>query len=346
MPNNYNRDRHLRGEDKKRDNKKYPRESAGREMISNVPLCGPSDTVSEIREKIFSRASELETINYVYVLDRERLVGIFSLKEIFKREGGKVVESFMDKNIIKIRPYADREKAAILAVRHNLKAIPVTGEEDRFLGVIPSDVILKILHKEHVEDLFLSAGIQEGFSAKIIDAPIRILAKIRMPWLIVGLLGGVLAAQIARFFEEPLKTHFILAAFIPLIVYMADAVGAQTQTIYIRSLAINRFSQKEYFLKEIKVGILMGLVLSLLIFLISLIISGDALISTILSLSLFLTVLMAIVISMAIVQILSKMGKDPALGSGPFGTIIADISSLLIYFAIASFLLDLFGHLT
>ncbi len=325
--------------------KNYPKESAGKEMTASVPLCSSSDTVSKIKKEILAKSSNLETINYIYVLDEKQLVGVFSLKEIFKRKENEKVESFMDRETVKINPYTDREKAVFLAIKHNLKAIPVTDKNNYFLGVIPSDVILEILHKEHIEDLFLSAGIQkkDDFSLKIIKSPVKVLAKIRMPWLIVGLLGGVLAAQIAGFFEEPLKNHFILAAFIPLIVYMADAVGAQTQTLYIRSLAIDSFSQKKYFLKEIKVGIIVASVLSFLIFFISLAISGSTLIGFILATSLFLTILAAIIISLIIVWTLSRKNKDPALGSGPFGTIIADIASLTIYFTVATFLL---GHLT
>ncbi len=329
----------------KNNEKKYPRESAGKRMILNVPLCDPRDKVSKVKKKIFSRASELETINYVYVVKDKILVGVFSLKEIFKRKEDELVEDFMYRKVVKVRPSTDQERVAILSIKHNLKAIPVVNKDNEFLGVIPSDTILNILREEHIEDTFLSAGLhkKDGFSSKIIEASVGTLVRIKLPWLIIGLFGGVLAAQITIFFETPLKSHFILATFIPLIVYMADAVGSQTQTIFIRNLMVDGFSQKKYFLKEIKVGILVALVLSLLIFVISLMLFRDSLIGFIIGISLFLTILTSIVISIFIPQILSKTGKDPALGSGPFGTIIADISSLIIYFTTAIFLLNFFN---
>ncbi len=320
----------------------YSKESAGSRMINKVPLCSINDKIVDVRDRMFKEASSLETINYVYVVQQNKLVGVFSLKEIFQRKDNESVINFMIKDIVKIKPEQDQERAAYLAIKHNLKAIPVVDKNNMFLGVIPSDIILSILHEENIEDLFLSVGLnkKDGFSNRIIDAPVKLLAKIKLPWLIVGLFGGILAAQVTTLFEEPLKSHFILAAFIPLIVYMADAVGSQTQTLFIRNLTINNFSHKKYFIKEIKVGLLISIVLSLIIFVIASLLAKQILIGFILAVSLFLTILTAIIISMFIPNLLFKLGKDPALGSGPFGTIIADISSLLIYFIVASALLQ------
>jgi len=323
--------------------KKYSSESAGSKMVSNVPVCTSQSTLSEVKEIIFKEASRLDTLNYIYVVDDKKLVGVFSIQEIFGRQNDVKVKSFMETAVISARPEDDQEKVAILAIKHKLKVMPITKKNREFLGIVPSDVILDILHREHIEDLLHSIGLHkiEDFSAKINQSSPRVLAKMRLPWLIIGLFGGMLAAKITTFFEEPLKEHFILAAFIPLIVYMADAVGSQTQTLYVRSMAINHISQKGYFFKEIKVGSLMAIVLSLILFVMaSFISSGNILIGTILGISLFLTIIFAMVVSVSIVWFLSKLGMDPALGSGPFGTIIADISSLLIYFLVAISLLN------
>ncbi len=325
--------------------KRYPQESAGARREINVPTCKVSDRVSQVKEAIFNAQPPFETINYIYVLDDEKLVGVFSIKEIFKRKDEEQVSDFMARQLIKASPLDDQEKIVISAIKNNLKAIPLVEEDDRFLGVVSSDNIIDILHEEHVEDLFVSSGFtkKDDFSDKIIEMPASILAKIRIPWLVVGLLGGVIAAQITTLFESHLKVHFILAAFIPLIVYMADAVGAQTQTLYIRNLAIKKFSHKRYIIKELKTGLLMALVLASIIFLTSFLMSRDPLIGVILSVSLFLTIISAILISVTTVQTLFKLGRDPALGSGPFGTIIADIASLIVYFSVATILLSLFA---
>ncbi len=323
--------------------KRYPPESAGKKMVSNVPTCNSKNTVSEVKNMIFKKASDLETFNYVYVIDKGKLVGVFSIQEVFRRTDKTIVETFMKINVISVKPYSDQEKVAILAIKHNLKAIPVADKSRDFLGVVPSDTILDILHNEHVEDMLLSVGVHEpdGFSAKIEKASPKELVKMRLPWLIIGLFGGMLAAIITALFEEPLSEHFILATFIPLILYMAGAVSAQTQTLYVRSLAMNHISQKDYFIKEIKVGLLMGTILSLLMLFASFLMFDTFITGLILAVSLFITIGFTIFITIVIVWGLFTKGKDPALGSGPFGTIVSDISALIIYFFVATALLNL-----
>lgn len=330
----------------KKPKNKYPSESAGRRMIENIPIFHPEDKISDVRKKLFEKAKEFETLNYVYVVDKERrLLGVFSIKEVFQRPEETKVENLMVRELIKAHPYTDQERIAILALKHNLKAIPVVNKENHFLGVVASDVILDILHAEYLEDILRLGGIAkyDTFSAKILQAPVGILTKLRLPWLILGLFGGLLAAQIVNLFEGNLKTHFILAAFIPLIVYMADAVGTQTETLFIRSLAVDlKLNIRNYFFKEIKVSVLIALVLGALLTLISFTWLGLPHIGIILGISLFLTIVVAFLIGLLIPYLLNKFKKDPALGSGPFGTIIRDVLSLIIYFSVASLMLRLF----
>ena len=324
----------------------YPPESAGRRMIENIPTCLPDDKVFDVKRKLLEKAAEFETLNYIYVMNEEgKLIGVFSLKELLQKPDETKVEDFMIREIIKAHPYTDQERVAILALKHNLKAIPVIGKDNKFLGVVTSDTILDILHSEHAEDVLRSAGVHNGvyFPSRIMKVPIGILAKTRIPWLIFGLLGGIFAAQITTFFEAPLKSHFILAAFIPLMVYMADAVGAQAQTLFIRNLAIDYgLNIKKYFLREIKVSFLIALVLGIILSLISLFWAAFPLIGFILGLSLFLTVIFASLIAILIPWLLNNFKEDPALGSGPFATIIRDILSLVVYFSIAAVLLKFF----
>lgn len=324
----------------------FPSKSAGQRMIKNIPLAFLGETILDVRKRIFDKAGEFETLNYIYVVDKERrLKGVISIKEIFQKREEVKIEDLMERKIIKADPYTDQERVAILALRHNLKAIPVVDKKEEFLGVVPSDVILDILHSEHLEDILKSAGVHNSvyFPAKVIKTPIGLLAKARIPWLIVGLFGGILGAQIVNFFETPMKTHFILAAFIPLIVYMADAVGVQSQTLFIRSLVIDYgLKTREYLVKEFKTSFLIALILGILLSTISLIWSGSFLIGLILGLSLFLTVIFSSLIAICIPWLLNKFKKDPAIGSGPFATIVRDILSLIIYFSVSTLLLKFF----
>lgn len=325
---------------------KYPSESAGKRMIENVPTCHPTDKVLNIKKKLFERAKGFETLNYIYVIDKEeKLMGVFSLKDVFQKPEEMRVEDLMIKELIKAHPYTDQERVAILALKNNLKAIPIVDKDNKFLGVVTSDTILEILHSEHVEDILRSAGVRNGvyFPSRMMKVSVGILAKTRIPWLIFGLLGGIFAAQIANFFETPLKTNFALVAFIPLIVYIADAVGTQTQTLIARNLALDfEFSFKKYLLKEIKVSFLIALILGIFLSVASFLWYQLPHLGLILGISLFLTVIAAIFIGSLIPYLLHRFKQDPAIGSGPFATIITDIASLAIYFSVASILVELF----
>jgi len=313
-------------------------------MIKAVPLTCPEKRILDVRKMLFEKMEELETINYIYVIDKqEKLIGVFSIKEIFRRSGEVKVKEVMRKEVVKVRPYTDQERVAILALRNNLKSIPVVDREDKFLGAVPSDIILNILHSENIEDFLRSTGIHSPFK-KILKGSPLFLAKIRIPWLILGLFGGIFAAQIIDFFETPLKAHFILAAFIPLILYIASAVGAQTETLFIRNLVLDsRLEIKKYLLREIKTAFLMALVLGGLLFLISIFwFNSPYFIGIILGVSLFFTVLAAILIGIFVPWFLQRLKKDPAVGTGPFATIFRDVLSLVIYFLIAFFLLKFF----
>lgn len=327
-------------------NNKYPLESAGRRMIGNVPTAIPGERILDIRKRLFEKAKDFETLNYIYIIDRERkLAGVLSLKDVFQKSEESKIEDLTVKDVVKVRPHTDQERIAILALRHNLKSIPVVDKENIFLGVVPSDVILGILHSENVEDILRFAGISKrgAILNETLQLPVPVLTKIRLPWLIFGLFGGLFAAQIVTFFEGSLRTYFVLAAFIPLIVYMADAVGVQAQTLFIRSLALDpRLDIRKYFLKEIKISLVIALILGLLLALISFLWLGLLTIGIILGVSLFLTVICACLIAILIPWLLQNLKKDPAIGSGPFATIVRDILTLALYFSIASLMFRIF----
>lgn len=311
--------------------------------INTVPIIHPEATISEIEDLLLKKTKEFETINYIYITDKEnRLVGVISVKEIFRSTKSTQVSQLMRKGLITVHPHTHQETAAILAIKHNLKAIPVVDSNNHFLGVLPSDVILGILHEEHIEDLMRFAGIHsfKDPAKTIIKASAWIHVKKRLPWLVLGLVGGVVAAGVVSFFEDAIKAQLILAAFIPLIVYMADAVGTQTETIYIRSLALERnLDTVKYIFREMKIGLSIGLVLGLIISLVSYWWFGSIVVGIILGLSIFITNLVAVVIAMFLPWVFAKLKLDPAFVSGPFATVVQDILSLVIYFAIADIFL-------
>ncbi len=312
-------------------------------MVQAFPTAKPKETVLEVEAMLVRHAKEFETINYIYVIDEDnRLIGTLSIKEIFSAPKNTVVETLMNTKIITAHFGTHQEKIANLALRHNLKAIPIVDKENKLLGIIPSDAIFRILHEEHNEDILRSAGvlISENQANDIISSSIFINFKKRMPWLIVGLGGGVLAAFMVSIFENTMKEILVLTAFIPAIVYMADAVGSQTQTIFIRSLAIEHsMGIRKFINREIVVGIAMALVLSIAIAVISFIWWSPPILGLILGLSFFATILTAVAIAILLPLFFIRIKIDPAIASGPFATVIRDILSLVIYFGIASMLM-------
>ena len=211
-----------------------------------------------------------------------------------------------------------------------------------FLGAVSSHTILYILHKEFREDIFHLTGIHHEHAAydNIFEIPVSKALRHRFPWLFIGLLGGVLAAKIIGTFDVVLEKNLILAAYIPLIVYIADAVGTQLEAFTIRDLALFRtlyFSR--YFLKHFSIVLFLALILAFSISGISFFVDRNLSIAIVLSISILGATLSALLTGIIIPFFFRRLHLDPANGSGPIGTIIQDILSVLIYFSIASWLL-------
>lgn len=312
-------------------------------VLKEVPTIFPENTINDAHNLFLQKAQEFDSLEYLYVLNHSRhLVGFCSIKQIFQHAPTTKIQAIMKTDIITARSTADQEEVATLALRNELPMIPIIAKDNTFLGIVPFKNILKILHAEHVEDFLLSVGIHSKVD-KALDGSIFFFTKARLPWLVLGLFGGIAAAYIVDIFEGLLTMHFMLAAFIPLIVYIADAVGTQTETLFIRSIALNsHLDFKRYVFREIITALLLGLALGTVVsFLTIFIFHVSYLIGIVLGLSLFLTVLTACIIGFTIPYILGRFRADPALGSGPFATIITDITSLTIYFLIAYALLTL-----
>lgn len=168
---------------------------------------------------------------------------------------------------------------------------------------------------------------------------VELLVWHRIPWLLVGLAGGVMASFIVSRFEAVISQHIALAFFLPLVVYMSDAVGSQTREIYVRNLASGKVKFGVYLVKEFFVGLSVGVVFGILLGLLSYIWIGSHYISITVGAAMFISMSLAPVLALLTPTILAHEKKDPALGSGPFTTIIQDLISVFIYFAVASIVL-------
>lgn len=165
------------------------------------------------------------------------------------------------------------------------------------------------------------------------------LVKVRLPWLLFGLVGGMVATLIVRSSEGALLDRLALAFFIPVIVYMSDAVGTQTETLFIRALVIEKINFAKYLVKEVFVGFLLGTVLGVLLFIYSMIMFNDIDVSFVVAISIVVSSICSVIIATLVPLLLRHFGKDPAIGAGPFTTIVQDIFALVIYFIIAAIII-------
>lgn len=327
--------------------KRHPAKSAGSRMTAAVPTAKPSDTIHDVEHALAHKVNDFETVNYVYVLDGRRLAGVISIKEIFRSPKHAKLQEVMRTAIISVRPRTSLERAALLAVKNGIKAMPVTDKDGAFLGVVSADSLQEILHNEAVEDALLSAGIVhrgDGSAVALLTASPAVHFRRRIPWLLAGLLGGLLAAGIVTVFEHALEEEILLAAFIPMVVYLADAAGSQTQTLYIRSVALDaKLDLRAYAAREAAVVARLAAVLAVAIGVISLSWWRHAALGITLAVSVLLTMFVAAAVAVLLPWAFIRKGIDPAVASGPLATIIRDISALAIYFAVAAAVLAAFA---
>lgn len=313
-------------------------------MIVGVPLVEPSFTIKEAKNKIKERIKDLEAIDYLYVVDKnKKLLGALSIKDLFRYPDNEKIENVYKKTPpIFVYPQTSQEAAAHLALRHKLKAVPVVDENRRLVGILSTENVLSIINKEAREDILHLAGVHQRHL--VIDDVLKIslfeAVKHRIVWLFLGLFGGLLAASIVERYEIILRQNLILAAFIPLVVYMADAVGTQMEAFAIRDFAIHsRLNYFQYFLKQFKIVFLIGLIISAGLIIVGPIFYRDFKIMLIISFALFVAILSSLLTGLFVPYLFAKLKQDPADASGPIATIIQDILSVLIYFFIASSLL-------
>jgi magnesium transporter len=320
------------------------RETAGEKFTTKVPVALPGQSASEVHAMLTREIASFRSINYIYIVDRNRkFIGVLSMKELHRAAPEKDVGTLCKKtSLVTVHPDTHQEKVVYRALKNNIKAIPVVDSNNTFLGSITSDTILTILYKETHEDLLRLAGIRhpKALETNILDTPLLTSFRHRAPWLLLGLLGGLLAAQIIGVFEETLQKNVILAAFIPLIVYMSDAVGAQTEAWVIRDLAIGHTHPfPKYFFRHLCVTLMIAISFGIMLFLATTLLYGNRTIGEVLGLSLGAAITSSVLTGLIVPYIFSLFKLDPADPSGPIGTIMQDILSIVAYLLIASALL-------
>ena len=302
-----------------------------------VPTCKTTDVASGVLAIIQTRIASYESVDYIYVLNNNTLVGVFSIHELFSAKPTALVNDFMVTKVAYVHVHTDRPHIAQLALAQSIKAVPVVDDEVGFVGVVLADTVLQILNEEHTNYQYKVTGIRSKAAHRHTDLPILSQVKARAPWLMIGLFGGLGGAAIVNYFEASIKEQVFVAAFIPAIVYLADAVGNQAEMLVIRALGREKkFAIRHYLYREWGVTLILSILLGITMSLLSYIWLRDSELSFILGLSIVATTLFSVTFTVILPWILKKLGFDPAVASGPIATVVCDVSSVSIYLTIAS----------
>jgi magnesium transporter len=309
-------------------------ESVSRYLASSVPTAGPADTVGAALAALPGRT--FDAVDAIYVLDGSRhLLGTVTLAEACAAPQDSRLDALMQEAPATVRSDTDREEAASIAIREEIAAVPVVDADGRFLGVFPARAIMHVLRQEHLEDLHHMAGIshrtEEAREALQGSAFRRV--RYRLPWLMVGLVGSLIATSIVAGFETTLQAHIAVAFFVPAIVYLADAVGTQSEAVAVRGLSLTSMSIGRLLAGEMFTGMIMGTGMAALAGLFALVAFGDPGLALAVAIALACACSVATGIGLTLPWAFARTGWDPALASGPVATVIQDMLSLLIYFA-------------
>ena len=320
---------------------KYDEDSAGGLMAKELIKVNENWTVTRCVKEMRSQASEVTRVHSVYVVDNDDiLLGRLSLKDLLVANPKTKIKSIYKKNVDHVYDADSAESVASTMQKYDLGAIPVVNKKKKLLGRITIDDIVDLIKEEAEEDYQLAAGILQDVD---VDDTIFELTKARLPWLIVGLIGGIGAAFVMVGFDEILIQNEILFYFTPLIAAMAGNVGVQSSAIIVQGLANDdiRGSINNRLFKETLLSILNGVILAILLFLFIYFWKGDTNIALALSVALVAVVIVAGIIGTFIPLFLNKRGIDPAIATGPFITTSNDIFGILIYFMVAKLILQI-----
>ncbi len=328
-------------------------ETAGRIMTPEYVSLKADMTTDQALDRIRSQRKRAETIYVLYVTDAGRkLLGVLSLADLVTAEKSVKVGEIMNEQVIRVHTATDQEEVAHLLRDRDLLALPVVDSEDRLVGIVTVDDAMDILGEETTEDMFKKAGIgpmlyksEELRSSRLISGPWLNAWKVRLPFLLITLAGGLLAGAVINAFEETLEAVVVLAVFIPVVMDMGGNVGTQSSTIFARAFVLGQINMKRFtrhFFREVGIGACMGLFLGLAALFVAFLWKGIPEIGYTVGLALFFTITLATALGFLIPYILIRMGLDQAAGSDPIITTIKDISGLAIYFFLAHLFM---GHL-
>ncbi|MCH7402067.1 magnesium transporter [Belliella kenyensis] len=322
---------------------RYDEDSAGGLMAKEFIKANKNWNVVQTIDEIRRQAEKVEKIYSIYVVDnKQHLLGRVSLKKIILAASDTKIADIYEPELISVQAHQDEEEVAEIMRKYDLESIPVVNSKNKLVGRITVDDILDVIHEQSEEDIQAMTGISSDVEES--DSIFRI-SKARLPWLLVGVIGGLMGARIIDFFEDGLSKELALASFIPLVAATGGNVGIQSSSLVVQSLASKSVFDDtpwQRFVKGFLIALLNGLVLGTFVFLVVKFIYGhEAKFGLTIGLAMFCVVLLASFMGTVTPLVLNRFGVNPAIASGPFITTANDLIGLAVYFGIAMMVLQL-----
>ena len=331
---------------------RYPEDSAGSIMTTEYVALRPEMTVEEAIKRIRRTGIDKETIYTCYVIENRKLIGLTTVKDLLLQEDDdEVISNFMEENVISVNTMEDKEDVAQMFSKYNFLALPVVDTENRLVGIVTFDDAMDVMEEEATEDMEKMAAMSPS-EKPYLRSSVWTIWKNRIPWLLLLMVSATFTGMILNHFENALAAQIVLTTFIPMLMDTAGNSGSQSSVTVIRGLSLGEIELKDLpkiLWKECRVAILCGLTLAVAVYLKILLIDKLLLGGEGITVGVMLTVCVTMAITVVFAKLVGgllpvvaqKLGFDPAVMASPFITTIVDALSLLVYFQVASLLLDL-----
>lgn len=320
----------------------YDEDVAGGLMAKELIQANHNWDILQCIEEIRKQAENVEKIYSVYVVnDRDELIGKVGLKKIILANDASKVADIYDDELVSVETSATEEEVASIMQKYDLEAVPVVNARGKLVGRITIDDVIDVITENAEEERQLMTGVSSDVEE---DDSVWTISKARLPWLIIGMAGGLVGAQFMGFFREEIIIVPALAFFIPLITASGGNVGIQSSSIVVQSLAnpnVFADSMLKRLLKVFFVAVVNGIILALMVFGSVILFMSDQSLAATVSIALFSVVLLASFMGTVTPLVLNRFGVNPALASGPFITTTNDLLGLAVYFSVAHVLYNL-----
>lgn len=313
----------------------YDEDTAGGLMAKELVIVNENWTVLTCLRELSRQAEDIDEIYYVYVVDDDGILkGTLSLKKMILSPTSAKIINIYQPDVMSVHTDEEDEEVAHIMEKYDLVAIPVVDSIGRLMGRITIDDVVDVIRDEAEKDYQMASGLAEDVEA---SDSIILQTRARLPWLVIGLIGGIFAAMVIHRYEGAIDVNPALAIFIPLITAMAGNVGVQSSAIIVQGIASNSLGFESVFsrlMRELGGAMINGLTCSLLLFVSSYFYYGEFTLTIAVSVALFAVIIFAAIAGTLIPLMLNKAKIDPALATGPFITTLNDIVGIFIYLAI------------